>query len=148
MAPASFCFHLSIVRHEQLTTIDFQVTVYLKAVVEDTRSIYDIDRQCAMLLYGQWRATRYMYKVYYLNVACIHIYVSGVLIFACISSILVLHYSSSTLASLPPSRRAHPASQPQFLVVKLSYRSDFWIYSHCGQSMQKVASRFHEEIPS
>lgn len=40
-----------------------------------------------------------MYKVHYLNVACIHIYVSGVLIFACISSILVLHYSSSTLAS-------------------------------------------------
>lgn len=39
MAPASFCFHLSIVRHEQLTTIDFQVTVYLKAVVEDTTSI-------------------------------------------------------------------------------------------------------------
>lgn len=91
MAPASFCFHLSIVRHEQLTTIDFQVTVYFKAVVEDTRSIYDIDRQCTMLLYGQWRATRYMYKVHYLNVACIHIYVSGVLIFACISSILVLH---------------------------------------------------------
>lgn len=42
-------------------------------------------------------------RVHYLNVACIHIYVSGVLIFACISSILVLHYSSSTLASLPPN---------------------------------------------
>lgn len=57
MAPASFCFHLSIVRHEQLTTIDSQVTVYFKIVVEDTRSIYDIDRQYTMLLRGQWRAT-------------------------------------------------------------------------------------------
>lgn len=57
MAPASFCFHLSIVRHEQLTTIDSQVTVYFKVVVEDTRSIYDIDRQYTMLLCGQWRAT-------------------------------------------------------------------------------------------
>lgn len=57
MAPASFCFHLSIVRHEQLTTIESQVTVYFKVVVEDTRSIYDIDRQYTMLLCGQWRAT-------------------------------------------------------------------------------------------
>lgn len=49
-----------------------------------------VNIQCCCMVSGVQRA-RYMYRVHYLNVACIHIYVSGVLIFACISSILVLH---------------------------------------------------------
>lgn len=48
-----------------------------------------VNVQCCCMVSGVQRDI--CIKVHYLNVACIHIYVSGVLIFACISSILVLH---------------------------------------------------------